>query len=394
MAGTALSNATKTCYHVLQKGSLKEEIWEWGDLEATARAGRLSPDSLIFFSDENTWKKAIDTDLADCFAEPAEAETDREFESEYQDALADIGQNPADNGPLLHAAEIAVAMGNKEAARDHYQKALELTPFHPRVAQEAKRNLPLAQLKTLRLLEKPPHVWDEPLRLAAYPAARGALYFLVPTFVVFAMSWSIWTLIPCAYILGLCALEIIAATSKGEPRPPHWRSFVAESVRRILKRFVALLGVTLELYLPLAAVAGVLMITGQSDRSNLIEVVSKSPVLTVVGFTASLIYLPAALMLVAEVGTRVRDALNPLHVGSVIRLMEGEYVVTIGFVLAMVCAIWGLGRPLGSVLVAPNVFYAAATVYAVLAGGFVLGRLLARFREQLEGSAAPDSSGA
>ncbi|UCH82835.1 MAG: hypothetical protein JSW50_10185 [Candidatus Latescibacterota bacterium] len=387
-----MKNATKAGYPVLQKGALKEEVWEWADLEASARAGRLSPDSLIFFSEDNTWRKAADTDLASCLSVASPSEPDRELESEYEDALADVNQNPVDHGPLLHAAELAMAIGNKDLAREHYQKALELSPFHPRVAQEAKRNLPPRDLRTLRLLQKPPHVWEEPLRLAAYPAARGPLYILIPMLVVFAMTWSVWTLIPCAFLLGLWGMEVIARSSTGEFRPPHWRSLVVNAGRTHLKRFTSLFGATLELYLPFIAIAALLMIIGQSDRSNPLEVVSKSPVLSVLVFTASLVYLPAVLMLVSANGTRIRDALNPLQIGSAIRLMEGEYIAAVVFILALTCAIWGLGRPLGSILVAPRVLYAASTVYAVLAGGFVLGRLFARFREQLE-ETTRDSTG-
>ena len=64
--------------------------------------------------------------------------------------------------------------------------------------------------------------------------------------------------------------------------------------------------------------------------------------------------------------------------------MEGEYIAALGFILAMFCALWGLGRLIGPIPLAPRVLYAVATVYAVLASGLVLGRLYSRFRERLE----------
>jgi hypothetical protein len=384
-----VKNTTKNGYPVLQKGGLKEEVWEWTDLETVARAGQFSPDSLIFFEDENTWKKAIDTDLADCFAtiepDPATNQSTRDFETEYEDALREIREKPADQGLVLHAAEVALAMDNADAACGHYQLALEMTPFHPRVAQEAKRNLPHAQWKSLRLLEKPPHIWEEPFHLAVYPLKRGPLYMLIPAIAIFALSWSIWTLVPAALLIGLWATEVIAASSGGRAKPPLWHSFVSDPPTTILRRLAVLTGVAMELYLPFVAIAVVLMVTGQSDRANIFEVIARSPVMTVVVFTVSLFYLPAVLTLLsASSTTRIRDALNPLHIASAIRRMEGEYIAALGFILAMIGALWGLGRLLGPIPLAPRVLYAAATVYAVLAGGLVLGRLYSRFREQLE----------
>jgi hypothetical protein len=277
-------------------------------------------------------------------------------------------------------------MGDEDAARSHYQHALEMTPFHPRVAQEAKRNLPHAQWKSLKFLEKPPHIWEEPLHLAAYPAARGPLYMLIPAMAVFALSWSVWTLVPACLLIGLWTTEIIAAASGGRTKPPLWHNFASDPMRAVLRRLVMIAGVATEICLPFVVAAVVLIVTGQTDRSNVIDVITSSPVMTVIVFTVSLFYLPAVLMLAsASSTTRILDAVNPKHVASVIRLMEGEYIAALGFFLAMLCATWGLGRLVEFVPIVPKILYSVAAVYIVLAEGLVLGRVYSRFKEQLEG---------
>ncbi|MEJ2722794.1 MAG: hypothetical protein P8181_16900, partial [bacterium] len=208
--------------------------------------------------------------------------------AEYEEALNGIRENPMDQDPILNAAEIALAMNNRDAARDHYQHALEMTPYHPRVAQEAKRNLPAAQWRTLRFLEKPPHIWEEPFYLGAYPAARGPLYMIVPGAVCFASSWSLWTTVGAGLLLGLWLMEIIAVSSRGRAKPPEWRAPVSGSVKTILKRTVVLVGTVLGISLPFAAVAMVLMATGQSHRAGVIEAIAGSPVLSVLIFTVGL----------------------------------------------------------------------------------------------------------
>jgi len=162
---------------------------------------------------------------------------------------------------------------------------------------------------------------------------------------------------------------------------------VTDPVNTILKRGVSLAGAAAEIYLPFVTIAVVFVVTGQSSHANVLDVIGASPVMTVVAFTVSLLYLPAVLTLVAaSPTTRIRDAINPKYIGSAIRFMEGEYIAAVGFIMVLMGAMWGLGRLIEFVPVAPRILYAAAAVYTVLAGGLVFGRLYARFKEQLEAS--------
>ena len=103
--------------------------------------------------------------------------------------------NPTDVALRLRAADLALALRDVDAARDHYQKALEASPYHPRAAQEAKRKLPPSKWKSLRYLEKPPPVWDTPAAIFTYPYSRGPLYIAVPAVVLAGLLWTVWTAI-------------------------------------------------------------------------------------------------------------------------------------------------------------------------------------------------------
>jgi len=72
-----MKSATGNRFSIFREGEFKEESCEWQDIEAMCRAGSLSPNALVFFPDENVWKKIIDTELAACFehaARPAKIE--------------------------------------------------------------------------------------------------------------------------------------------------------------------------------------------------------------------------------------------------------------------------------------------------------------------------------
>jgi hypothetical protein len=190
--------------------------------------------------------------------------------------------------------------------------------------------------------------------------------------------------------MSLWGMEVIAAASAGRSRPPLWHGVLADPMETVVRRLVAFLGVTAELYLPFVAAAVVLIATGQSDRSSLLDVIGGSPVMTVLVFTAGLVYLPAVTMLVAaSSATRIRDMLNPRYVVSAIRLMEGEYLAALGFIGAMLCTAWGVSSMLGFVPFAAKALVAAVAAYTMLAGGLVFGRLHSRFKEQLEEVARP-----
>ena len=122
-----MSSETKNLYYLFKEGAVQEEPWEWSDLEAMCRDGRLSPDSLVFMPDEKEWRKAGETDLApliigttgsggDTGDDEAEAAGMREA---YERALEQMEQSPGLLVGLLNGAEIAAAMGRRHHSTVH-----------------------------------------------------------------------------------------------------------------------------------------------------------------------------------------------------------------------------------------------------------------------------------
>lgn len=387
-----MRSATGERFSVLPKGEFKEEAWEWSHLEAMCRAGRLSPDTLIFLPDENAWKKLVDTDLARCFEQTARAgeiqgpaPSDGAGDEESDETLLEqIRAEPNDIALRLKAAELAVAAGKTDAARDHYQQALETSPYHPRVAQEAKRRLPPSKWKSLRYLEKPPQVWEAPGEIFAYAFSRGPLYFIVPTAVLTGLFWTVWTAVPALLALSLWAIETVRSASLGEIRAPLLKPMFADPVRRIARPAAVTVLAAAGLSALFVALAGILIVTHRSGEPNVFLVIKKSPVLTVLLCTLSLVYLPAVIMLAGASARGLFAIVNPKTVVSAIRVMEMEYLLSLSIIALLFSAMWGIGALAGPVPVVGRVFYAAAAVYIVLCGGFVLGRLYGRFREQLD----------
>jgi hypothetical protein len=391
-----MGNATDTRFSIIREGEFKEEVREWSEIETMSRAGRLSPNTLIFMPGENAWKKLGDTSLADCLEKAARAdvpgdssakEAAAKAEEDDESLLEEIRSNPNDIGVILKAAEAAVARGNPDAARGYYQKALEVSPYHPRVAQEAKRKLPVSKWKSLRFLEKPPQVWEDPVAVFAYPLLRGPLYLALLAVVLAGLFWTPWTAAISLIAASLWAMETARAASLAEARPPLWHGLVADPIGRIVKPALVTMVVAAELSALFVAVAGILLVTGLSAESDVFAVIQKSPVMTVLLCTLLLAYFPAVIALAGGSRLRALDICDPRRIVSAIRMMEVEYLIAVAVIAALLCAMWGVGALVRAVPLLERAFYAVATVYVVLFGGFVLGKLCARFRDRLEAPA-------
>ncbi len=387
-----MRSTTGSRFSILPEGEFKEEVFEWSDIEAMCRAGRLSPNTLVFLPDENAWKKLSDTELAGCFEKPARSggmpphapSNETSDQEGYESLLEQIRLNPSDVALRLSAAELALEAGKTDVARDHYQRALESSPYHPRVAQEAKRRLPLSKWKSLRYLEKPPQVWETPSAIFAYPCSRGPLYLAVPAVALTGLFWTVWTAVPALLALSLWAMEIVRTTSRGENRTPLWHGLVGDPLRRIVRPAFVTVLVAAELSALFIALAGILVVTRMSGERNVFLVIERSPVLTVLLCTLVLSYFPAVVMLAGASARGLRGILNPKQVVSAIRAMESEYLVSASIIAVLFVAMWGVGAFVDSIPVVGRVFYAAATVYILLCSGFVLGRLYGRFGEKLD----------
>lgn len=379
-------------FSIIREGELQEETWEWSDIETMFRAGKLSPNTLVFLPEENAWKKLADTDLAGCFAPggaagraaavpPAENEDNG---TENEALLDEIRANPTDVPLRLKAAGLAVAAGRPDEAREHYQQALEAAPYHPRVAQEAKRRLPPSQWRALRFLEKPPPVWDEPGAIVSFAVSRGPLYLAVPVFALTVMFHAVWSAAAALPVLALWAMEIARSSSMGERRAPSGRGLVADPWRRIARPLLAVILTAVGLSAAFIAIAGVLIATRTTAETQVLRVIAGSPVQSVILCTLCIAYLPAVVMLAGASRRGLLDLLNPRRVVSAVRRMEGEYIAAVLTVAAGLSAMWGVGALIGRVPVLAHAVHAAFAVLITVAGGFILGRLYARFREELD----------
>lgn len=387
-----MKSATGNRFSIIPQGGLKEEYWEWTAIEEMCRAGKLSPQSLIFIPEENAWHKLSESKLAACFpksdgaagAKAAPLPETTGHREEYDRLLEQIRTSPGDAGLRVTAAEIALAMGKTERARDHFQEALEIQPYHPRVAQEAKRNLPPSLWKTLKCLEKPAPVWEDAAAVFRFPYSRGPVYLAAASALLFGLMWSLWTIVPAFVVLSLWVTETARGASRGETRAPLWDGFAGDPVGRIARPIAIAAVAALEVIAVFAAIAGVLLLARLSSEPNIFFAIYKSELLVVLFSTASILYLPAVMMLSITPAARMTEAVDPRTVVRAIRLMEGEYLLSVLFAAILFSAMWGIGALLGGVPLVDRAFYATAAVYVLLAGSFVFGRLQARFSDDFE----------
>ena len=383
-----MTSETKNVYYLFKQGAVQEEPWEWSDLEAMCRDGRLSPDSLIFIPDENEWRKASETDLAPLIDQVPGAGDDDEAQAAamregYERALEHIEQNPELLVGLLNAAEIAAAMGNHEAAWEHYQRALQQHPYHPRAVQEAKKNLLPADWVRLRYLNKPPSIWHRVESIFTYPLSRGPLYVVIPGLVLGGLWWLPGGALVGGVILYLWAIQVIRAAGLLEPRPPLWHRLLSEPKEALAKPLWMAVVIGAELYLPFLVFGQIFAATGTAP--NALTAIQSSPFLIVGVFTVSLVYLPAVLVLGTSPVAAMTSAFNPLQVVKMIGKMDKEYMAAAGYIVLMFC-LWGMiNLGLERIPVAGRIIATLLGVYVMLTSGLVLGRLQARFKEQITG---------
>ena len=384
-----MSSETKNLYYLFKEGAVQEEPWEWPDLETMCRDGGLSLDSLIFMPDENEWRKAGETDLAPLINQVAragggtdddEAETLAIHEA-YERALEQIEQSPELLVGLLNAAEIAAAMGNHEAAWEHYQQALQQHPYHPRAVQEAKKNLLPADWVRLRYLKKPPSIWYRVESIFTYPLSHGPLYVAIPTLVLGGLWWIPGGALAGGVILYLWAIQVIRASGLLEPRPPTWQGMFSEPKEALVKPILLAIVIGAELYLPFLIFGQMFAASGAAP--NALAAIQGSPFLIVFIFTVSLVYLPAVLVLGTSPVAAMTSAFNPLQVVKMIGKMDREYMAATGYIVLMF-SLWGMiNLGLEKIPVAGRIIATFLGVYIMITSGLVLGRLQARFKEQI-----------
>ena len=184
------TNTTETKFYVLPPGATQEEQWTRTAIEDMCRSGQFSPETRIFLPGRNEWVRAADAgadtglDLGfgetDEDAGKGEDETgdgeDESLAAEYERLCASIGGDTRDAEIHIEAGRIAADMKDREAAREHFQKALRLRPFNTRFAQEVQRRFSKSECAEFVYLRRDPPAWDELTELFSYPLSRGLLY--------------------------------------------------------------------------------------------------------------------------------------------------------------------------------------------------------------------------
>jgi hypothetical protein len=366
------------------------EARTWDDILAMCRSGHLSLESLIFSEDTGEWRKAADTELAalieDHRAHAAAADEDEAGQSElreqYDELLGEMEGLTGDWNKHLQLAEMAVALGDRASAVRHFQDALEANRYHPPIAQKARRLLKRDEWRGLHYLSRPEPVWNIPGALVGYPLARGPLYLAIPTVALAALSWLPGVALVAALLLYLWTTEVIRAAAAGEPRPPLWDGVKSDPVNTVLRPLGVAFIVCVELYVPFIVLATVIAMMGDS-QSYAWTVIQNSPVMIVVISTLTLLYAPAVLVMANGSDRDVRNIANPRRVVSAMLKMDHEYVASVGIIAAFVAA-WGiLAYVLTLIPYAGRFVTVGLGLYVILTAGMVIGRLQARFSEEL-----------
>ncbi|MCZ6766508.1 MAG: hypothetical protein O7D32_06205 [bacterium] len=385
---------SKTRYYIMRQGALKEELREWSEIVSMCETGHLTPEAFVFMPDDEQWKKVTDTELGRFF-DKAQANPKTDVESgiesgadkheEYHETLERIAQAPDDWSLRLQAADMALAAGDRRAALDHYQAALEARHYHPRIVNDIIRNLTPEEQETLRYLKRVGPFWGEPLVLLTYPFGRSYIYPAVLAAVLWLSTLATVTRAVGGFIALFWVFHVIRAVARRETLPPLWHGIMEDPVVGLLKPLGSLVALLAELFLPLLAVLQILASVGLVEESNAFAYINNSPMMSVGIFTFSAIYLPAALMLMACTPRGLLDALNPKRVISAIGAMEVDYLmaVVLFFVLAGISA--GIGAITWRIPIAGTLPTAIVETYLVLVMGCVLGMLYGRFKDRISG---------
>lgn len=391
LRGRDMISDTEQTVYILREGSVQEEAWQWTDVEAMCRAGRLSPECLVFFPKDNVWKRAIDTELSTLFEERShgdvdgEADGDRsEIREEYEDLCQELASPPYTVEEALQAAQLALALDERQAAHRHLQQALDTSPYHPRVAREARRLLSPGEWKTLKRFERPPPITDNVLDIVTYPWRRGAVYVLAPTIALAVLSYIPWAGWLGIVFLYLWLVQTIRSSALRRSRPPLWHDLMNDPRHVVLRPLAVGCAAGLGIAAPLAVIAKALLMTGMTTQPDVISTIQNSPVLFVVAFTVSLVCVPGVLVLTAAPGYPLVKAVDPRRVVDVIRTMEREYLIAVGLLYVLVLARWAVSFVMNAVPVVGRLVSTLLAILIVLGGGLVLGRLVSRFRDELE----------
>jgi len=386
-----MTTQSETRFYIMRQGALKEELLEWDEIVSMCEHGHLTPDTLVFLNVEQEWKKVIDTELERYFddseahltpdIEPVEVNTE-ERDEQYSELLGRIAESPDNWSLRLQAADFALAAGDRQGAIEQYQAALDAKPYHPRVANDAVRNLTADEQKALRNLKQVGPFWEEPLVLLKYPFQRSYIYPAVLAALLWLSTLATVARFVGGFIAFLWMFHVIRAVASKERRPPMWDVVTGDIVGGLLKPVGALIVLFAEILVPILAFLQILASAGMIEEPNAFAYINESPMLSVGIFTFCAVYLPGAMMLMAGSSEGVWHALNPKRVISAIGVMEVDYMVAV----ALFFVIAGIGAAIGAVTwripIAGTLPTAVVEAYLFLVMGCALGLLHGRFKDR------------
>jgi hypothetical protein len=155
----------------------------------------------------------------------------------------------------------------------------------------------------------------------------------------------------------------------------------SEPKEALVKPMLLAVVIGAELYLPFLIFGQMFAASGAAP--NALAAIQGSPFLIVFIFTVSLVYLPAVLVLGTSPVAAMTSAFNPLQVVKMIGKMDREYMAATGYIVLMF-SLWGMiNLGLEKIPVAGRIIATFLGVYIMITSGLVLGRLQARFKEQI-----------
>ncbi len=385
------TDTTETTYYVLPPGATQEEQWTRAALEDMCRSGQFSPDSRIFLPDRNEWVRAAeagaDTGLELEFGEndedvwrDADEADDGENESlaaEYERVRASISSDSKNAELHIEAGRIASEMKDREVAREHFQKALQLEPFNARFAQEVQRRFSRSECAEFLYLRRDPPAWDELTEMVTYPLSGGLVYSAIVAAALFVLL-----LVPYGQVLawplaGLWCLQMARVTAGGHNELPLWQEALDRPVREIVLPLIAGLAVWGQCVLVAYGLGRLFM--GASEGTAL-GFVAESPVLSVLLPFIALVYLPALFVRITHSAGIIVDLLSPWTAVRAMIRMGQEYAISTLAVVLVATLIGVLVFTVGGIPVLGKLVLALAVTYLIPVVAFILGRLTGRKR--------------
>ena len=387
-----MASKTEARFYVIPEGTAQEEQWTWEAIEKMCRTGRLSPKTRIFMPDRNAWAQLVDTDLCRYFEQGGSSPSSGEagaagaddaasaLRREYDELLRRAAAEAGDLDTYVEAGRLAVGLGDREAAREHFQKALDLHPYNSRVAQEVMRRFSKSECRGFSYLQREPPAWEDPSTLVSYPFAAGLAYFAVPAAVLLVFAFLPYGTVAAAVLSYLWCLRCARDTAHGSVIPPSWQGFQENPVRHIVLPLLAGAAVAAEFLAVFYGIARLSMALGGSMERSAFRFMAASPALSVLMVVVGVGYLPAVFVRICHsVGIFV-DLLCPWTIARMIGRIGQEYALTAFILLGLAFTLGGLNLLVGGVPVLGEVFGAAAAGYALPFTGFLLGRLAGRMQ--------------